>query len=128
MKFKHFVAAIALCLLGVNASSQCKTTCRVKVTNTKTGEVLNNTYTVEVKTGWDLWILTGDASYKSNSDLIYALVYMSGRTVVMKAFKGTGPSLIWSGASPSVNCDLFPWGGFSVVDGSGNKGYIKASS
>lgn len=113
-----------------NARSQCKTTCSFSITNTKTKQVIRGVYTVEVKTGWDMWVLTRDISYKSSANIpyIFALVYMPNKTAVLKAFKGTGPDLVWSGAAPSVNCDVFPWGGFAVTDISGNKGFIKIAS
>jgi hypothetical protein len=130
MKIKLIALLAAFSLLSLNTYSQCKLVCSITMTETKTKKVTKYNYLVEVKTGWDVWLYTGQENYKykQNIDYVFALVHTPQRVIILKAHKATGPDLIWTGAAPSLNCKYFPWAGFAVVDAQGNKGMIKGTA
>lgn len=127
MKKTHLIC-ITILLVGITeVSAQCRNLCTITITNAKTKQKHNGDYMVEVKTGWTLWTESRQDYFKTKEHLttIFAIVHTPSGPQVLKAHKGTGPSLVWSGSSPSVNCDVFPWGSFNVVDMEGSKGTIK---
>ncbi|CAM4397994.1 hypothetical protein SAMN06265348_116101 [Pedobacter westerhofensis] len=112
-------------------SQECKSTYNVSIKNSQTKEVLSRTTTVAFKSGWQMWLLTNDASYKTKANLtyIFAVVVLPTRNLVLRAFKGQGADLYWSGASPYANCDaIILLNNFPVTDIDGNKGIIKKAS
>jgi len=112
-------------------SQECKSTYNVSMTNSQTKEVRSRITTVAFKSGWQMWLLTDDASYKTKANLtyIFAVVVLPTRNLVLRAFKGQGADLYWSGASPYANCDvLIILNNIPVTDLEGNRGIIKKAS
>jgi len=107
--FKTLLIAIALvAAIKTDGKSQdCKGIYTLSYTSSKTKQNKKIQAKVSFLTGWQLWQLSGEATYKSSSNLsfIFALVYLPDKQVLLRLFKGTGSSVYGTQYSPYVNCD-----------------------